>query len=341
MKRIESKAPTRIDLAGGTIDLWPIHQLLENPMTVNFGISLFAKVSIELREKQDFELLSADFSKSVKGSFEDVVNSRELPLISYFLKHYWSSQWQGLRITTVAGSPPGAGLGGSSALAIALSAALVEARHQLHGVSKPDEHTLVATARDLEARIIFAPTGVQDYWGALRGGLNELCFLPGLTEVHTHREGVCFEELERELIVCYSGQSRASAINNWEIFKKLFDGDQQTHSSLQSIADCARTCARELRLGQLQNASEASRQEWDIRCGLWPGVETEVTKAISKNALSAGANLVRVCGAGGGGVMAILVDPSKRQKVLQSLALTDAKVLDAHLVKQGVEVQCL
>ena len=44
--KITATAPTRIDLAGGTIDLWPIHHLLDHKATVNVGITCTATVQI-------------------------------------------------------------------------------------------------------------------------------------------------------------------------------------------------------------------------------------------------------------------------------------------------------
>ena len=46
---IESTAPTRVDLAGGTIDIWPLYLFHPGAATVNFGISLYARCRIETR----------------------------------------------------------------------------------------------------------------------------------------------------------------------------------------------------------------------------------------------------------------------------------------------------
>lgn len=44
---IESSAPTRIDLAGGTIDIWPLYLFHGGAETVNVAIDLYAKCRIE------------------------------------------------------------------------------------------------------------------------------------------------------------------------------------------------------------------------------------------------------------------------------------------------------
>jgi D-glycero-alpha-D-manno-heptose-7-phosphate kinase len=46
---IESTAPTRVDLAGGTIDIWPLYLFHPGAATVNFAVSLYARCRIETR----------------------------------------------------------------------------------------------------------------------------------------------------------------------------------------------------------------------------------------------------------------------------------------------------
>ena len=47
---IESSAPTRADLAGGTIDIWPLYLFHAGASTVNFALSLRAHVRIETHD---------------------------------------------------------------------------------------------------------------------------------------------------------------------------------------------------------------------------------------------------------------------------------------------------
>src|SRR5216684_5904721 len=45
--RIESRAPTRIDLAGGTLDIWPLYLFHEGAVTVNCAITRYASCVIQ------------------------------------------------------------------------------------------------------------------------------------------------------------------------------------------------------------------------------------------------------------------------------------------------------
>ena len=57
---IESSAPPRVDLAGGTIDIWPLYLFHPGAITVNFAISLHARCRIETRDDGRIVLESRD-----------------------------------------------------------------------------------------------------------------------------------------------------------------------------------------------------------------------------------------------------------------------------------------
>lgn len=335
--QIESRAPTRIDLAGGTLDLWPIHQLLDRKATVNVGVTLPAKVRLTSSSDKTFSLHSLDLGRSFRGGFAETCHNSELPLFGLLLAAIWKPEYPPLNIETHALSPAGAGLGGSSCLGIALAAALLHARFVLDGSPIPGEHDLVRLVRDVESRLIHAPAGVQDYWGGVRGRVNILRFPPGRVEVET-KPASTVGGLEQELLLCYSGHQRASAINNWEIFKRLFDRDLALLAIFQEIGDLAEACAKAVEQGDLGELLRLSAAEWQLRTKLWPNIQTPATMRLDTAARQAGASFSRVCGAGGGGVMAVFAPPSHRAKVASALAAAGGQVLDAGVATEGLVV---
>ena len=165
----------------------------------------------------------------------------------------------------------------------------------------------------IEAKIINAPTGCQDYWGGVRGRVNILDFLNSGVEIETFHTDKIKNELDKHMIVAFSGKSRDSAMNNWQIFKNVFDGDKETVSILSEIGLLGYKVGQALKDGDVMAALEMSRQEWEVRKQLWAGIETKETKAIDQAAVSAGALFSRVCGAGGGGVMVFFCKPEVRR----------------------------
>ncbi len=337
MPSVKATIPTRIDIAGGTIDLWPIHCVLNDPATVNIGITLDAEVLVSTSTDSKFHFNSADQDISETGSFEILSKSEALPLLGLLLQTLWKPTLPPITIKTSAKSPAGAGLGGSSCLGIAIAAALFKLRSKFGDSDVSDEKELVRTVQDVEARLIHAPTGCQDYWGGLRGNINVLRYPYGNTTVKTI-SAHSIKGLNESLIICYSGKSRKSAINNWEIFKRVFDRDQALIAQLNNIASLSNSCANSVLKGDLSSAIKYSQSEWDVRKKLWPNIETTETSAIDQAARKAGASFSRVCGAGGGGVMAIFSEPAQRKAVETAATKAGGTILNAIISEQGLRV---
>jgi len=334
MPKVMGKAPSRVDLAGGTLDIRPLSYVLDHKATINLGITLFAEVVVETTD-DCFFVESLDQKQVIAGSYDDLIASTELPLIRDLVGAIWQKDWPALKITTQAGSPAGAGLGGSSCLAITLASSLMRLRRIIRGIAEPDERGLVQFVQDLEARLIHCPTGCQDYWGALRGGLNLISFPLGETFIET-LSSTELDWIQQRILFCFSGKSRASGQNNWDIFKHVFDKDAQLISRLNQIGRLAEALACSIRKGEWREALEYSHQEWLVRRELWPAIETVETRAIDTACTQAGANFSRVCGAGGGGVMAIFCEPDQREIVTGAAVAAGGEILEARPTNVGL-----
>lgn len=333
---IITRSPTRVDLAGGTLDIQPMTRILQNKMTVNFGITLDAEVRV--RKSNQFIVRSLDQGVELKGAWQDVTTSNRLPLLERLLATFWSSQLPALEIEVRAKSPAGAGLGGSSCLAIAFTSALVKARQDVGLPIYLQENQLVQTVQDVETGVINVPTGCQDYWGGLRGGINLISYPHGRTEVETLR-GTDAKPLADLLILCYSGVSRASGTNNWAIFQKAFEGDKQTLSILNEIGSLSEQTGYAIKQGAWQDVFRLSAAEWKLRVQLWSDIETPETRRISEAARGQGALFSRICGAGGGGVMAIFAEPGRRSAVCQAVEAAGGKILEGTVSYEGTQTK--
>lgn len=338
--RVTAEAPTRVDIAGGTLDLWPVHFLLPKAATVNVAVTLPASVDIALSKDQNFHFHSEDQNAQFSGSFVEACESTALPLVGRILQSVWHKGLPPLEIKTRAKSPAGAGLGGSSCLAVTIEKALCLARSHLEVFEIPSEQKLVRTAQDAEALIIKAPTGCQDYWGAVRGGLNVIRFPFGGETVETRSPG-SLPGLKESLILCYSGKSRASAANNWMIFKKSFDGDERVLGLLRKIGELASACAERAWAGDFKAVLQYSEEEWKFRRQIWPDIVSEETERLDQAACREGATFTRVCGAGGGGVMAVFAVPEVRERVIHALEGAGGKVLEATTSEVGLTARLL
>src|SRR5258706_11176305 len=160
---IETSAPTRIDLAGGTIDIWPLYLFHPGAQTLNFAISLRARARIESRIDNRIVIRSEDTGVTVEATdWTELREQRALRLLS-LLVHFFETR--GITLTTSSKSPAGAGIAGSSALNVAVCAGLAE-WNRTHF----EPEALLQIAMNVEAQTIAVPTGLQDYRPALYGG---------------------------------------------------------------------------------------------------------------------------------------------------------------------------
>ena len=342
MTFIEVRVPTRVDLAGGTLDLWPIHTLMRKAATVNFGITIYQTAKICLASDhtdKSINVSSLDLSERFCCEFEDLHVGTNLLLLRELIQQFWDGSLPGFTLTTMCGSPAGAGLGGSSCLSIAIASALIHARHMLDDkFEQPREEKLVETVQNVEAKIIRTPTGCQDYWGGIRGRVNVLDFRKSGLEIETFYDDEIKSRFDERMLVVYCGKSRQSAMNNWQIFKNVFDGDKQTLQVLSDIGELGFRVGQALKESDIDSALSYSQQEWELRKALWSGVETQETKKIDIAAKDNGAAFSRVCGAGGGGVMVVFCENRLREQVSSAIKSAGGIILDAAIDSGGVDV---
>lgn len=330
MNKIIVRAPVRADLAGGTLDLWPLYLFHPGSRTVNVALSRFAECEISSRSDQQIEVSLADQQyHRTYPSFAELVADERVALIARAVEHF---RLHGIRIVTRSDVPRGSGLGASSALAVALVRALSEF------VDQPvDGDELIALVRDLETRVLGCPAGIQDYYPAVFGGLAALHLTPG--KAVRHPIVLPLPQLAEHLVVHYSGVSHFSGTNNWEIYKQQLDGDGATAELLERIAAISVRMEHALRDGDFAAAGCALADEWSERKALVSGITTpEIDDAIAR-AIDAGAWGGKVCGAGGGGCLVFLVAPDRRQAVLDALADAPGVPLDVSPIGQGLVVE--
>lgn len=364
MKRIRSQAPTRIDLAGGTVDIWPIYLFLKSARTLNLAIDLYAQAEIEHLSEPVIILEAQDQNERVKlswGDFEfqtrgasSFTPPRALELHYKLAKYFFDrknelglfSPQSGMRLQTSAKSPAGAGLGGSSALSIAMVGAL--ATWALDGSPSGsvdptlDGEKFIEIVRDVETTVIGVPAGLQDYYGAMYGGLQSLRWGTG---VHDRRALTkeLVKEVESRILLFYSGQSRNSGINNWALFKDFIDLRNGVKEKFERI--CSATIALEeaLLARNWDRVGTAIAEEWDVRKSLAHGITTqEMDVAISK-ACAIEKFSAKVCGAGGGGCFFIYSPSgfSKKPEIINEFLSHGMRHLEFQAAPTGLSVRTI
>jgi D-glycero-alpha-D-manno-heptose-7-phosphate kinase len=329
---IESKAPTRVDFAGGTLDIWPLYLFHPGAVTVNAAISRYASCTIETNGSRRIRLVSRDIKREESfPSFAALVKVKRyrLPLLAEIVKFFQPQG--GFTLTTDSEAPAGAGIGGSSAMAVAICAALD--RFTGAGKSKVD---WIHISRDAEAIVINVPTGTQDHYPPAFGGAAAIELPPG--GEHRVELRVNLHELERRIAVCYTGKPRQHGINNWEVFKAHISGKSAVQHSLERISAVAQDLRVALEGANWQEAARLMREEWSFRKRNLPTISTKKIDRVIDGALRNGALAGKVCGAGGGGCVVLLIEPEARHRVDSAILEAGAQIIPITIDRHGVEV---
>jgi D-glycero-alpha-D-manno-heptose-7-phosphate kinase len=330
MKTVSVRVPVRADLAGGTLDLWPLYLFHPGSRTINVAISHHAECRVDEIGGTGIELVLTDHQyRASYSSIQELSADRHAALIAKAVEHF---HLHGIRITTRTDVPRGSGLGGSSALAVALVRALSE----LAGTAVEGDD-LIALVRDLETRLLNVPAGVQDYYPPVYGGLAALHLEPG--GIVRHPISLPLGDLAQHFILHYSEIAHFSGTNNWEIYKRHIDGDESVRTALGAIARTAQSMEHALETHDLPAAGAALAEEWSIRKSIIRGISTPEIDAAVDAAVRAGAWGAKVCGAGGGGCIVFLTPAEHRARVLRALRKVPGRTLDASPVPYGLVVE--
>lgn len=322
----KTKSPMRFDLAGGTLDLWPIWAMLKQATTVNVSLSLYSHCELTPLAGKEIHIESEDFKKKWNFSnLQDFLKSPDKDL-SFYQAHvsHWNPT-EGFKLSTRSESPVGGGLGGSSSLSISVYKAFMQWR----GLNE-DLHQIVRACSNIEAYILKTPTGTQDYYGAISVGLNIIDFNFSGTSLHKITNHV--EDLEKKLIIVYTGKSHHSGINNWQVLKNYIDGDTTTHRALKDIQQVSSEMKSVCLAADWKKIPELFAREYQARLLLADSfVSPEILK-LKQIADSSGCEGFKICGAGGGGCVGLWVDP-ERVKIIKSKVQAEGfQVLDVTLL---------
>jgi len=331
--KLIAKSPCRVDLAGGTLDIWPLYLNHPGAVTVNFAVNLYTHATVATREDGRLVLESTDQqAREEFGSLAELLAARRyrLPLLAYALR--WYRPAMGLNLTTHSEAPAGAGISGSSSLLITLGAAL----NQLTGRRYPLEKVR-EVAQNIEAQIIQVPTGCQDYYPAMYGRVSAVEL--SCEGIARKEIPVSHEEIAARGVLVYTGKPRNSGINNWEVTKAYIDGDKTVRRNFDKISAIANAMRAALETADFDEAGRLLREEWSFRRRNAPTISTELIDAIAEKSRKAGAMGMKVCGAGGGGCVFLLVKPGAKARVEETIRSLGAEVLPFAVAPSGVAVK--
>lgn len=325
--RLRVRCPCRVDLAGGTLDIWPLGLLHRGSITVNVAVPVWVRLEVDLGAPVGHvEHAVADEPWLRLGP--EAATTDLTAAVCFALR-----STGGVRVRVREQAPVGSGLGGSSSYAVALARAVLALEDRALG-----DRALADLLRDLEVRVLGAPTGVQDHWPAIRGGALALHLEPGGESVETLVVDPAWAG--ERLSAFFTGTVRHSGAVNWQIIRRRLDGDPETTAALEGVAAAARLCRQALAAQDEEGVAAAVAAEWSARKCLAREVCPPELERLERVAAAAGATAVKACGAGGGGTLALWHPAGARQAIVDALLATApaGRLLASGITREGCQV---
>ena len=333
--KVSVTVPTRIDLAGGTLDVYPLYLFEDGGLTLNAAISVYGHVTVEERADARIHIRSKDAGAEETFASLDEMRAQlggPLDLVKKALRFY--KPCRGLNLFLHSEAPRGSGLGASSALLMALSSAL----NEIEGLGLSQDR-IIDLGANIEAQVIGIPTGKQDYFPPLFGGVCSIWF-----DVDGHRlermgeSSDLVDRLNERLILTFTNLNRFSGLTNWAMLKRYIEKQGDTVVHMRRIKEVALAMRQSLASGHLDEFARLLAVEWENRKALAEGVTTPEIDTMIAAAEAAGARASKLCGAGGGGCMITYAEPEDVPAVKKALVDAGATLMPFRVVREGIQM---
>jgi D-glycero-alpha-D-manno-heptose-7-phosphate kinase len=330
-----AKAPLRLGLAGGGTDLSPYWNN-HGGVVLSGTIDQYAYCKVEPWDDWCFKSVDLDIEDTheflddqyVGGPLKLLINSYQYITRSHPRK-------TPVKITTYVEAPPGSGLGSSSALVVALVAAISE----YYGIPF-DEYETASAALKIEREICDLPGGKQDQYSAAFGGFNYIEFLQdGRTIVNPLRLNYKTQNmLEMNTVLYYVGSPR-SDVRIIEGTSSNLEKDTKTVEITHKIKEACIEFKRSLLVGDVKKLSDLMNDYWNLKLQTNSKVGSPALIDTYEYAMLNGATAAKISGAGGGGHMVLFTEFESRHRLITALKKRDTgRIVPFKFVKHGVDV---
>jgi D-glycero-alpha-D-manno-heptose-7-phosphate kinase len=296
--RFRAAAPVRLDLAGGWTDV-PPYSAREGGVVVAAAIALYARAEVR-RDREGIRLIAEDLGTQLEVADERALAaSGPLALLQAGLRLLPVGP---CTVTTRSEAPPGSGLGSSGALDVALVAALSAARGE-----RPDPHQTARLACRLEGVEAGIPGGRQDQFTAAFGGMLRLDFRdPEAKVTRLALDRAFLSELERRLLLVYTGASRFSGATIGRVMRAYERGERGVTAALHGLREVAGRMAEALSHGDISAVGALLDANWRYQQELDPAMCSPRMAELGTRMRDAGVLGGKAAGSGAGGAMFFL-----------------------------------
>lgn len=332
---IRSKAPLRLGLAGGGSDVSPYSDIYGG-LILNATINLYTYCTIE--ETHDgFITINSDDAKCYKSyptaSFLNIDGEANLikGVYNRVIRDFNITP-RSFRITTYNDAPAGSGLGTSSSMVVCILKAFIE------WFSLPlGDYEASRLAYEIERKDLNLSGGKQDQYAAAFGGFNFMEFLKNdLIIVNPLKiKRWIVDELEASMVLYFTGASRSSAAIINQQKKNTSEGNKTAIEAMHKIKQSATDMKLALLKGDMREFARILGEGWENKKKMADAITNPSIQEVFDIAMPAGALAGKVSGAGGGGFVMLMVDPTRKKEVINALKQLNGFVMPFQFTEGG------
>lgn len=339
---IRSKAPLRLGLAGGGTDVAPFCDQYGGNV-LNVTISLYAYCTIEPTTDGKISFYASDRDEYFEcKSTSHIEIDNMLPLhkgvYNRIVKDFNGGKPLSFKMTTYADAPAGSGLGSSSTMVVALIKAYMEWLNLPLG-----EYETANLAFEIERIDLGLSGGMQDQYCATFGGLNFMEFYADRKVIVNplRIKNWIKNELENSLVLYYLGVSRDSADIIREQIKNVKTKKVANIDAMLETKKKAAIMKEAILKGDFEAFADCLRSSWETKKKMASVISNDRIDKTVDFVMANGAKAAKISGAGGGGFMMIVVDPTKRYELVKALEKNGGVVYRVSIVEKGNEAWTL
>ena len=332
---IRSKAPLRLGLAGGGSDVSPYSDIYGG-LILNATINLYTYCTIE--ETND-GLISIDSDDAHCHESYPVLSSLEIDGKANLIKGVYNRVVKefgivpcSFKITTYNDAPVGSGLGTSSAMVVCILKAFIEWKSLPLG-----DYETSRLAYEIERKDLELSGGKQDQYAASFGGFNYMEFLQNdLVIVNPLKiKRWIVDELEASMVLYFTNVSRSSAAIIDQQKKNTSSGNQTAIEAMHRIKQSAIDMKLALLKGDMKELARILGEAWENKKKMADAITNPMIQEVFDVAIPAGALAGKVSGAGGGGFVMLMVEPTRKKEVINALGKLDGFVMPFQFTEGG------
>jgi len=336
---IRARAPLRLGLAGGGTDVSPYCDQFGG-LVLNATIDKYAYSIIQPDEGgSKVRFVAADRQQSWEGDAApelalDGILDLHKGVYNRVVRDFNGGRPLPLTLTTHSDAPPGSGLGSSSTLVVSMLKAFVEWLNLPLG-----EYDIARLAYQIERVDVGLSGGRQDQYAATFGGFNLMEFHQGERVIVNplRIKNWIMSELEASLILYFGGVSRDSAKIIDEQASNVRKQDAQAIEAMHALKQEAVSMKENLLMGDFEGLIQSMNAGWQAKKRMAHSITNPQIESVYEQASLAGMRAGKISGAGGGGFMMLLVDPTRRMDVVRVLQQAGGQIFNCHFTEHGTQ----